>query len=63
MTLLVNHQELLNGNKKAHYDDYKKNPNDKIYKMINKKDIENYEKAYAKVEVFVKQFPHLRNLW
>lgn len=63
MTLLVNHQELLSWNKKAHYDDYKKNPNDKIYKMINKKDIENYEKAYAKVEVFVKQFPHLRNLW
>ena len=63
MTLLVNRQELLSWNKKAHYDDYKKNTNDKIYKMINKKDIENYEKAYAKVEVFVKQFPHLRNLW
>ena len=49
-------------NKKAHYDGYKKNPNDKIYKMINKKDIESYEKAYAEVEVFIKQFPHLKNI-
>lgn len=48
--------------KKAHYDGYKKNPNDKIYKMINKKDIESYEKAYAEVEVFIKQFPHLKNI-
>ena len=49
-------------NKKAHYDGYKKNPNDKIYKMINKKDIESYEKAYAEVEIFIKQFPHLKNI-
>lgn len=49
-------------NKQAHYDGYKKNPNDKIYKMINKKDIESYEKAYAEVEVFIKQFPHLKNI-
>lgn len=41
---------------------YKKNPNDKIYKMINKKDIESYEKSYSEVEVFVKQFPHLKKL-
>lgn len=43
-------------------DGYKKNPNDKIYKMINKKDIESYEKTYAEVEVFIKQFPHLKNI-
>lgn len=49
-------------NKQAHYDGYKKNPNDKIYKMINKKDIESYEKAYAEIEVFIKQFPHLKNI-
>lgn len=49
-------------NKKAHYDGYKKNPNDKIYKMINKKDIESYEKAYAEIEIFIKQFPHLKNI-
>lgn len=48
--------------KKAHYDGYKKNPNDKIYKMINKRDIESYEKAYAEVKVFVKQFLHLEKL-
>ena len=30
--------------------------------MINKKDIESYEKAYAEVEVFIKQFPHLKNI-
>lgn len=49
-------------NKKAHYDGYKKNPNDKIYKMINKKDIESYEKTYAEIEIFIKQFPHLKNI-
>lgn len=47
-------------NKTAHYDGYKKNPNDKIYKMLNKKDIESYEKAYAEIEIFIKQFPHLK---
>ena len=47
-------------NKREHYKGYKKNPNDKIYKMINKKDIEAYEKGYEEVEVFIKQFPHLR---
>ena len=47
-------------NKREHYKGYKKNPNDKIYKMINKKNIEAYEKGYEEVEVFIKQFPHLR---
>ena len=47
-------------NKREHYKGYKKNPNDKIYKMINKKNIEAYEKDYEEVEVFIKQFPHLR---
>lgn len=49
-------------NKKAHYDGYKKNPNDKIYLMMNRKDIESYGKAYENVEIFLKQFPHLRNI-
>ena len=49
-------------NKKAHYDGYKKNPNDKIYLMMNKKDIESYEKAYENIEIFLKQFPHLKSI-
>ena len=47
-------------NKREHYEGYKKNPNDKIYKMMNKKDIAAYEKAFEEVEVFLKQFPHLK---
>jgi hypothetical protein len=47
-------------NKKAHYDGYRKNPNDKIYMMMNKKDVEAYKEAYSEVEIFIKQFPHLK---
>ena len=47
-------------NKRKHYEGYKKNPNDKIYMMMNKKDIEAYEKAFEEVEMFLKQFPHLK---
>ena len=47
-------------NKKAHYDGYRKNPNDKIYMMMNKRDVEAYKEAYSEVEVFIKQFPHLK---
>ena len=47
-------------NKKAHYDGYRKNPNDKIYMMMNKKDVEAYREAYSEVEIFIKQFPHLK---
>ena len=47
-------------NKKAHYDGYKKNPNDKIYMMMNRKDVEAYKEAYSEVEIFIKQFPHLK---
>ncbi|MGP1563797.1 hypothetical protein [Filifactor alocis] len=46
-------------NKKAHYDGYRKNPNNKIYMMINGKDVEAYKEAYLEVEIFIKQFPHL----
>ena len=46
--------------KKAHYDGYRKNPNDKIYMMMNKKDVEAYKEAYLEVEIFIKQFPHLK---
>ena len=47
-------------NKKVHYDGYRKNPNDKIYMMMNRKDVEVYREAYSEVEVFIKQFPHLK---
>lgn len=47
-------------NKKAHYDGYKKNPNDKIYLLMNKKDVEAYKEGYSEVEIFIKQFPHLK---
>lgn len=30
--------------------------------MINKKDIESYEKTYSEIEIFIKQFPHLKNI-
>lgn len=46
--------------KKTHYDGYRKNPNDKIYMMINKKDVEAYKVAFSEVEIFIKQFSHLK---
>jgi len=47
-------------NKREHYEGYRKNPNDKIYMMMNKKDVEAYKEAYSEVEIFIKQFPHLK---
>ena len=47
-------------NKKVHYDGYRKNPNDKIYMVMNRKDVEAYKEAFSEVEVFIKQFPHLK---
>lgn len=44
-------------NKKAHHDGYRKNPKDKIYLMMNKKDIEAYQKSYEQVDIFLRQFP------
>ena len=41
-------------NKKAHYDGYRKNPNDKIYMMMNRKDVEAYKEGYSEVEIFIK---------
>ena len=49
-------------NKRAHYEGYSKNPNDKIYMMMNRKDVEAYQKSYEEIEVFLKQFPHLRHV-
>ena len=49
-------------NKREHYEGYRKNPNDKIYMMMNRKDVEAYQKSYEKIDVFLKQFPHLKDM-
>ena len=48
-------------NKREHYEGYRKNPNDKIYMMMNRKDVEAYQKSYEEIDVFLKQFPHLKD--
>ena len=48
--------------KREHYQGYRKNPNDKIYMMMNRKDIEAYQKSYEEIDIFIKQFPHLRHM-
>lgn len=47
--------------KREHYQGYRKNPNDKIYMMMNRKDIEAYQKSYEEIDIFLKQFPHLKD--
>lgn len=48
--------------KREHYQGYRKNPNDKIYMMMNRKDIESYQKSYEAIDIFLKQIPHLRHM-
>lgn len=48
--------------KREHYEGYRKNPNDKIYMMMNRKDVEDYQKSYEEIDIFLKQFPHLRHM-
>ncbi len=48
--------------KREHYQDYRKNPNDKIYMMMNRKDVEAYQKSYEEIDIFLKQFPHLKHM-
>lgn len=33
---------------------------DKICMMMSKKDVEAYKEGYSEVEIFIKQFPHLK---
>ncbi|WP_081256658.1 relaxase/mobilization nuclease domain-containing protein [Streptobacillus moniliformis] len=47
--------------KREHYEGHRKNPNDKIYMMINRKDIEAYQKSYEEIDIFLKQFPHIKD--
>ena len=48
--------------KRERYEGYRKNPNDKIYMMMNRKDVEAYQKSYEEIDVFLKQFPHLGHI-
>ncbi|MDY2960413.1 MAG: relaxase/mobilization nuclease domain-containing protein [Hornefia sp.] len=48
--------------KREHYEGYRKNPNDKIYMMMNRKDVEVYQKSYEEIDTFLKQFPHLKHI-
>lgn len=47
--------------KREHYEGYRKNPNDKIYMMMNRKDVESYQKSYEEIDIFLKQFLHLKD--
>ena len=49
-------------NKREHYEGYRKNPDDKIYMMMNRKDVEAYQKSYEEIDIFLKQFPYLRHV-
>jgi len=49
-------------NKREHYEGYRKNPNDKIYMMMNRKDVEAYQKSYEEIDIFLKQFPYLKEI-
>lgn len=48
--------------KRENYEGYRKNSNDKIYMMMNRKDVEAYQKSYEEIDIFLKQFPHLRHV-
>lgn len=48
--------------KREHYGGYRKNTNDKIYMMINRKDVEAYQKSYEEIDIFLKQFLHLGHI-
>ncbi|MGF3073652.1 hypothetical protein ACQV2T_08950 [Facklamia sp. P13069] len=47
--------------KREHYEGYRKNLNDKSYMIMNKKDVEDYQKSYKEIDIFLKQFPHLKD--
>ena len=48
--------------KREHYEGYRKNPNGKIYMIMNRKDVEAYQKSYEEIGIFLKQFPRLRHV-
>lgn len=46
--------------KREHYEGHRRNPNDKIYMMMNRKDVEAYQKSYEEIDIFLNQFPNLK---
>ncbi len=48
--------------KRVHYEGYRKNLNDKMYMMMNRKNVEAYKKSYEEIDIFLKQFPHLKHV-
>lgn len=48
--------------KREYYEGYRKNPNDKMYMMMNRKDVEVYQKSYEEIDIFLKQFPYFRHV-
>lgn len=48
--------------KREHYEGYRKKPNDKIYMLMNRKDVEAYQKSYEEIDIFLKQFPYLKHV-
>lgn len=40
--------------KREHYEGERKNPNDKIYMMMNRKDVKAYQKSYEETDIFLK---------
>lgn len=50
---MVNHIQICIS-KREHYWGYRKNTNDKICMMINRKDVEAYQKSYEEIDIFLK---------
>ena len=48
--------------KRVHYEGYRKNLNDKMYMKMNRKNVEAYKKSYEEIDIFLKQFPHLKHV-
>ena len=48
-------------NKREHYEGFSKNPNYKIYMMMNMKYVKEYHKSYEKIDIFIEKFPHLKD--
>ena len=48
--------------KRENYEGYHKNLNDKIYMIMNRKDVEAYQKSYEEIDILLKQFSHLKDI-
>ena len=48
--------------KRENYEGYRKNLNGKIYMIMNRKDVEAYQKSYEEIDILLKQFPNLKDI-